>query len=67
MLFGNQIENKGNKLQENENKKMKNKIINKGMIEQIKPYTENNNNINAFNQADDFIKQNTDVNNCTII
>ena len=51
----------------NENKRMKNKIINKGMIEQIKPYTENNNNINAFNQADDFIKQNTDVNNCSII
>jgi hypothetical protein len=50
-----------------ENKRMKNKIINKGMIEQIKPYNENNNNINAFNQADDFIKQNTDMNNCTII
>ena len=50
----------------NENKKMKNKIINKGMMEQIKPYNENNNNINAFNQADDFIKQNTDINNCTI-
>ena len=50
-----------------ENKRMKNKIINKGMIEQIKLYNENNNNINAFNQADDFIKQNTDMNNCTII
>ena len=50
----------------NENKRMKNKIINKGMIEQIKQYNENNNNINAFNQADDFIKQNTDLNNCTI-
>ena len=50
----------------NENKRMKNKIINKGMLEQIKPYNENNNNINAFNQADDFIKQNTDYNNCTI-
>ena len=50
----------------NENKKMKNKIINKGMMEQIKSYNENNNNINAFNQADDFIKQNTDINNCTI-
>jgi hypothetical protein len=49
-----------------ENKRMKNKIINKGMIEQIKQYNENNNNINAFNQADDFIKQNTDLNNCTI-
>ena len=42
-------------------------IINKEMMEQIKPYNENNNNINAFNQADDFIKQNTDMNNCTII
>ena len=51
-----------------ENKRMKNKIINKGMIEQIQSYNENNNNnINDFNQADDFIKQNTDINNCTII
>ena len=50
----------------NENKRMKNKIINKGMIEQIKQYNENNNNINAFNQADDFIKHNSDLNNCTI-
>ena len=50
----------------NENKRMKNKIINKGMAEQIKSYNENNNNINAFNQADDFIKQNTDLNSCTI-
>ena len=50
----------------NENKRMKNKIINKEIMEQIKPYNENNNNINTFNQADDFIKQNSDLNNCTI-
>ena len=50
----------------NENKRIKNKIINKEMMEQIKPYNENNNNINAFNQADDFIKHNSDLNNCTI-
>ena len=50
----------------NENKKMKNKIINKGMIEQLNLYNENNNNINSFNQADDFIKNQTEVNSCTI-
>mgnify|MGYP002625699966 FL=1 len=50
----------------NENKRMKNKIINKGMMEQINLYNENNNNTNAFSQADEIIKQNTDFNSCNI-
>ena len=50
----------------NENKRMKNKIINKGMMEQINLYNENNNNTIAFSQADEIIKQNTDFNSCTI-
>ena len=36
------------------------------MIEQLNLYNENNNNINSFNQADDFIKNQTEVNSCTI-
>ena len=48
----------------NENKRMKNKIINN------KSYNNNDNNIfnnlNAFNQIDDYIKKNTEINTCII-
>ena len=53
----------------NENKIMKNKIINNRERENqnniINDYR-NINRINAYNQVDEFIKTNTDYNSCTI-
>ena len=53
----------------NENKRMKNKMINnKGTLNSMKMGNENKmyNNINAFNEMDNYIKKNTDINSCLI-
>ena len=53
----------------NENKIMKNKMItNKGTLNSMRRGNENKmyNNINAFNEMDNYIKKNTDINSCLI-
>ena len=53
----------------NENKIMKNKMItNKGTLNSMRRGNENKmyNNINAFNEMDNYIKKNTDINSCFI-
>ena len=55
-----------------ENKKMKNKLVDNSrrLINQNNTTTDNKNlynNANAFNQVDDYIKKNTDINSCSII
>ena len=54
----------------NENKRMKNKMINnKGTLNSLKMGDSNKkmyNNINAFNEMNNYIKKNTDINSCLI-